>query len=108
MSYLGFTECFQCHRQVDVSLNRAGMAYYRCAPCGVFVQQKNERGNRMMMEKVHREDGNLAHIPDTSREAPKTAAQEPRESREITEHQTAPEKPAKAVKRGGGLGFWGG
>lgn len=103
MSYLGKSECLQCGREVDVSLNRAGMAYYRCAPCGVFVQQKNERGNRMMTEKTRRFED-----PDKASEAPESDAQKPRESREITEHQTATEKPAKAAKRGGGLGFWGG
>lgn len=102
MSYLGKSDCMQCGREVDVSLNRAGMAYYRCGPCGVFVQQKNERGNRMMLDKTRR-----FADPDDATETSETPAPKTRESREITEGQPANEKPAKAAKRAG-LGFWGG
>jgi DNA-directed RNA polymerase subunit RPC12/RpoP len=101
-NYVGKTECLQCGREVDVSLNRAGMAYYRCAPCGVFVQQKSERGNRMLLGKTRR-----FADPDEAPEPEKSAAPEPRESREITEPKPAPAPAPKPAKRGG-LGFFSG
>lgn len=103
-NYVGKSECQQCGREVDVSLNRAGMAYYRCAPCGVHVQQKSERGNRLLLGKTRRFES-----PDDAPEPPESAAQEPRESREITEQKPAPAKPATAAKTARrGMGFWGG
>lgn len=103
-NYVGKTECMQCGHEVDVSLNRAGMAYYRCAPCGVHVQQKSERGNRMLLGKTRR----FAEPEDTSGD-PENDAQQPRESREITEQQPAQTKPATAAKPARrGMGFWGG
>jgi DNA-directed RNA polymerase subunit RPC12/RpoP len=101
-NYLGKTECLQCGREVDVSLNRAGMAYYRCAPCGVHLQEKSERGNRLLLAKTRR-----FADPDEAPEPSKTVGQEPRESREITEPKPAPASPQKPAKRGG-LGFFSG
>ncbi|MEX3955898.1 hypothetical protein [Trinickia sp. EG282A] len=102
MPYLGKSECQQCGREVDVSTNVRGMAYYRCAPCGVKVQQTTERGNRMLVAKTRRFED-----PDEAAPAAKPAAPETRESREITEPQPATAKPATAAKRSAGLGFFG-
>ncbi|WP_146013302.1 hypothetical protein [Trinickia symbiotica] len=87
---------------MDVSTNRSGMAYGRCAPCGFSWQLKSERGNRLLLAKVRRFED-----PDAAPPAPKSAAPEPRESREIPEPQPTPAKPATAAKRGGSFGFWG-
>jgi DNA-directed RNA polymerase subunit RPC12/RpoP len=101
-NYVGKTECFQCGREVDVSLNRAGMAYYRCAPCGVHVQQKTDRGNRLLLAKTRR-----FADPDEAPAPSEKPAQEARESREITEQKPAPATPAKTEKRVS-LGFFSG
>jgi hypothetical protein len=101
-SYVGKTECGLCEHEVDVSLNRAGMAYYRCPRCGTNLQTKGDRGNRLLLGKTRR-----FADPDEAPEPVKTAAPEPRESREITEPKPAPAAPAKPAKRGG-LGFFSG
>jgi DNA-directed RNA polymerase subunit RPC12/RpoP len=103
MPYIGKAECQQCGREVDVSTNVRGMAYYRCGPCGFKAQETTERGNRMLLGKTQR-----FADPDEASEAPGPAAHEPRESREITDHQPAPAKPATAAKPARkGMGFWG-
>ncbi|CAN0621088.1 conserved protein of unknown function [Burkholderia multivorans] len=52
MSYLGKADCHLCDREVDVSENRAGMAYYRCAACGAKLETKAARGNRALRASV--------------------------------------------------------
>lgn len=100
MPYLGKSECHQCGREVDVSENRSGMAYYRCAPCGFTVKQSNPRGDRMHRAKVRRFED-----PDEAPEPQNPARQPARESRDIPEPPAAP-SPPKAAKRGAGSGFF--
>lgn len=98
--YLGKSECHQCGREVDVSENRSGMAYYRCAPCGFRAQQSNPRGQRMQLDKVRPFED-----PDAA-PAAKTDEPEPRESREIPATIPAPAKPATAAKSRAASGFF--
>lgn len=101
MPYLGKSECHQCGREVDVSENRSGMAYYRCAPCGVKVQQTSQRGHRMHLEKIRRFED-----PDDATPQPEPARHAPGESPGITEPQPAAKTPQKPAKRGNGTGFF--
>jgi hypothetical protein len=55
MPYLGKGDCQNCGREVDVSLNVRGMAYYRCGPCGFKGQQSTQRGNDAFVRTVRRE-----------------------------------------------------
>lgn len=94
MSYLGKAECMQCDYGVDVSLNRSGMAYYRCPACGVHVQQKAERGNRMLTGKTQRfvDPDAAAAARDQARETPRIAEGTP------AADQSTDERPAKAAE----------
>ncbi|MGX0524249.1 DNA-directed RNA polymerase subunit RPC12/RpoP [Ralstonia pickettii] len=38
-TYVGQCACQQCGDPVQVYTDRAGMAYYRCGPCGAHVRQ---------------------------------------------------------------------
>lgn len=93
-NYVGKTECGLCDHEVDVSLNRAGMAYYRCPRCGANMQTKGERGSRILLTKTRR-----FADPDDAPEPVKSAAPEPRESREIAEPKPAPSVPATSAPR---------
>lgn len=99
MAYIGKGDCPNCGREVDVSTNVRGMAYFRCAPCGFKGQQTTERGNRKFLEAVRME---------ATEERPEPATQEPRESREIAEPTPAPAGSQKAAKRGGSIFGFGG
>lgn len=103
MPYIGKGICqnAECGRDVDVSLDRSGMAYYRCGPCGFKGWQTNERGNRKFLSTVRRDVDQ-----DEAPPAAAAPAHEPRESREITEPQPAAKASQKPAKRGTGSGFF--
>lgn len=96
MSYLGKADCHVCDREVDVSESRAGMAYYRCAACGAWMQMKGKRGDRMLREKVRPfEDPDAAPGPaETPPEPAKSSETQPTEKPNNT-----PRAPRRA-------GFW--
>ncbi len=101
MPYLGKSECHQCGREVDVSENRSGMAYYRCAPCGFTVKQSNQRGDRMHRATIRRFED-----PDEAPEPQNPARQPASESPGIPAQQPAAPSPQKPAKRGAASGFF--
>lgn len=110
MGYIGKTECQQCGREVDVSENITGHLYYRCAPCGVRVQQTNARGDRLLRGKTR-----VFSDPDEAAPALQAAAEQPAaapvnrsESPRIDEPKPAA-KPAadKPAVTGAMAAFWG-
>ncbi|MEN2471065.1 hypothetical protein [Burkholderia sp. GS2Y] len=95
MPYLGKSECHVCTREVDVSENRAGMAYYRCAACGTKLQMTNPRGDRLIRQHIR------AFVdPDEAPPAAQQPAEVPANPGNSPATKTNPprEKPA--------TGFW--
>ncbi|ELW9447695.1 hypothetical protein QZM43_09795 [Burkholderia orbicola] len=95
MSYLGKADCHLCDREVDVSANRAGMAYYRCAACGAKLETKHARADRALREQVRPFDAPDDGAPNP---APEPAAN-PGKSPENPEPNNPPRAKARA-------GFW--
>lgn len=98
MAYIGKCDCPLCGREVDVSENRSGYLYFRCAPCGLKAQNTSQRGNRMLLEKVRREE---AEEPAANPDTPA-----PREPATVPTPNPAPAKPAVAVKPRAKSGFF--
>ncbi|MBT2180500.1 hypothetical protein KKP06_22040 [Ralstonia pickettii] len=91
-AYVGKCTCQQCGDPVQVYTDKAGMAYYRCGPCGVHVRQTKQTKNRRFLEAVERHvdeddaDGKTsekpeiptvptpAHAPEKTSEKPKKAS----------------------------------
>ncbi|RKT99557.1 hypothetical protein C7H84_30235 [Burkholderia sp. Nafp2/4-1b] len=97
MSYLGKSDCHLCDREVDVSANRNGMAYYRCAACGTKLETKGARGDRALRAKVRPfEDPDAAPAPAAVQEP------EPANPRETPQ----PEQPKNPPRARMPAGFW--
>ncbi|WP_321797111.1 hypothetical protein [Burkholderia sp. BCC1988] len=98
MPYLGKADCHVCDREVDVSESRNGMAYYRCAACGAWMQLKGARGDRLLRQHIR-----AFHDPDA---APPTPAK-PSETQPTPAPQPAPQTKAEpAPKPRPKAGFW--
>ncbi|MCA8115683.1 hypothetical protein [Burkholderia cepacia] len=95
MPYLGKTECHVCDREVDVSENVSGMAYYRCAACGTKLQMTNPRGDRLIRQHVR-----VFVDPDEAPPAAPAAAEVPANPGKSPEPKTPP------VREKAAAGFW--
>lgn len=95
MSYLGKADCHLCDREVDVSANRAGMAYYRCAACGAKLETKHARADRALRAKVRPFD-----TPD---DPPADPAPEPAANPGKSPENPEPNNPPRVKAR---AGFW--
>ncbi len=95
MSYLGKADCHLCDREVDVSANRSGMAYYRCAACGAKLETKHARADRALRAKVRPFDA-----PD---DTPANPAPEPAANPGKSPEPPQPSNPPRAPRR---AGFW--
>jgi hypothetical protein len=84
MPYIGKADCGTCSHAVDVRSNVRGMAYYKCGRCGVSVQQKEDKGNRLFLAKVRPEAD-----PDEVLQSAPVADETPRESPRIAEPKLA-------------------
>ena len=89
-TYVGKCNCAICGEPAQVYTDRAGMAYYRCGPCGAHLRQTKATKNRKFLESVDR------HIDDD--DAPEIS----REKQEIPAAPapvTTPEKTGDKPKR---------
>lgn len=89
-TYVGKCTCQQCGDPVQVYTDKAGMAYYRCGPCGVHVRQTKATKNRRFLEAVERhvDEDDAAGNPEKKPEIPAAPAPSP-----------APENPGKKPKK---------
>ncbi|UTV53229.1 hypothetical protein [Burkholderia arboris] len=96
MPYLGKGDCHVCNREVDVSENRSGMAYYRCAACGTKLQMTGTRGDRMLRQRIRPfADPDALPPPGNDGETPVI----PGESQTANDQKPEP-------RRKQGAGFW--
>ncbi|MBX3880390.1 MAG: hypothetical protein QM625_22680 [Ralstonia sp.] len=89
-TYVGQCACQQCGDPVQVYTDRAGMAYYRCGPCGAHVRQTKPTKNRRFLESIERhvdEDDAAANPGKTPESAAPPAP------------AVTPEKPSETPKK---------
>lgn len=75
-SYVGQCACQQCGDPVQVYTDKAGMAYYRCGPCGVHVRQTKPTKNRRFLESIthHVDEDDAAENSSETLEIPAAPA----------------------------------